>query len=194
MFLVLALDLVAGAGAMRVAPLPQLQLAASRAGVVAMADRWQDAPIFDESGPDPIFDDKQGYLGKVPYGFSNNAEIINGRAAMMGFSVAYVQEAITGKGVLEQYGLPYDEASPTGSNLPRFTTLWSVADARRVADAASSSPAPQGAVVEASGGNIFAAAFGLVFAVALVTGLTYGGSILYSKIDKDYDGTSLPGL
>jgi len=152
--------LVAGAGAMRVAPLPQLQLAASRAGVVAMADRWQDAPIFDESGPDPIFDDKQGYLGKVPYGFSNNAEIINGRAAMMGFSVAYVQEAITGKGVLEQYGLPYDE----------------------------------GAVVEASGGNIFAAAIGLVFAVALVTGLTYGGSILYSKIDKDYDGTSLPGL
>ena len=30
---------------------------------------------------------------------------------MMGFVVAYVQEAITGKGVLSLYGLPYDEGA-----------------------------------------------------------------------------------
>merc|ERR1719387_3077814 len=67
--------------------------------------------ILDPSKPDPVVDDDSGYLGRVPWGFSNNAELLNGRAAMMGFSVAYLQEAIVGKGVLEQYGLPYDEGA-----------------------------------------------------------------------------------
>merc|ERR1719201_2947626 len=85
-----------------------------------------DDPLFDPKKPDPIFDDETGYLGRVSYGFSNQAEKINGRAAMMGFSVAYVQEAITGKGVLEQYGLPYDEGAVLikgGGGLPSIIAV-----------------------------------------------------------------------
>ena len=51
---------------------------------------------------------------------SNEAEKINGRAAMMGFTVAYLQEAITGKGILTLYGLPYDQGAVVesgGSNI-----------------------------------------------------------------------------
>ena len=93
-----------------VAPRPALP-SMLRAPHATMADKWQDDPLFDPKKPDPIFDDETGYLGRVSYGFSNQAEKINGRAAMMGFSVAYVQEAITGKGVLTMYGLPYDEGA-----------------------------------------------------------------------------------
>ena len=76
--------------------------------------------------PDPVFEEDPGYKGRVPYGFSNNAEVINGRVAMMGFTVAYLQEAIVGKGVLEQYGLPYDEGAiltKTGFDGPVFAIL-----------------------------------------------------------------------
>ena len=62
----------------------------------------------------------------MPYGFTNAAEQLNGRAAMMGFTVAYFQEAIVGKGVLEQYGLPYDEGAilmQGGFNGPIFAIL-----------------------------------------------------------------------
>ena len=40
---------------------------------------WQDEPIFDESIPDPVFDRDSGYKGRVPFGFSNEAELLNGR-------------------------------------------------------------------------------------------------------------------
>ena len=61
----------------------------------------------------------------MSYGFSNQAELLNGRAAMMGFTVAYFQELFVGKGVLEQYGLPYDEGAVLmdgGSGLPSVHT------------------------------------------------------------------------
>jgi hypothetical protein len=73
-----------------------------------MSERWQDDPLLDESLPDPVFDRKSEYYGKVNYGFSTNAEKVNGRAAMMGFVIVYLQELFAGKGVLQQYGLPYD--------------------------------------------------------------------------------------
>ena len=64
--------------------------------VVMQANRYPD-PILDESLPDPVYDETDfGYTGKVPYGFSEFAEKVNGRAAMMGFSVLYVQEAVSG--------------------------------------------------------------------------------------------------
>ena len=72
--------------------------------------RWTD-PILDESLPDPVFDGKSPYKGRVPYGFSNFAETLNGRVAMMAFVVLFLQEAIVGQGVLSQYGLPYDEGA-----------------------------------------------------------------------------------
>lgn len=57
----------------------------------------------------------------MSYGFSNQAELLNGRAAMMGFTVAYFQELFVGKGILEQYGFGYDEGAVfdgNGSGLP----------------------------------------------------------------------------
>ena len=74
-------------------------------------ERWPEEPIFDKKLEDPIFERDTGYKGRVKYGFSSYAEQLNGRVAMMGFSIAYCQEAIVGKGVLQQYGLPYDEGA-----------------------------------------------------------------------------------
>merc|ERR1711939_319597 len=86
---------------------------------------------------------------------------LRGVDGLMGFSVCYLQEAITGKGVLQQYGLPYDEGvvlSQEGFEGPVFAVL------------------------------------GLVFAIALVVGLSYGGEFAYSTfVDKDYKGATLPG-
>lgn len=76
--------------------------------VLLASERWPDAPILDESKDDPVFDRESPYKGRVPYGFSNSAELANGRAAMMGFTILFLQEAIVGQGVLSQYGLPYD--------------------------------------------------------------------------------------
>ena len=108
---------------------PQVRPTAPRIGRahgVQMESRWTD-PILDESKPDPVFDGDSPYKGRVPYGFSNQAELINGRAAMMGFSVLYLQELFVGKGVLEQYGLPYDEGAillgQAGSGLPGVVGL-----------------------------------------------------------------------
>ena len=75
-----------------------------------MESRWSD-PILDESIPDPVYDAKSPYKGRVPYGFSEFAEKLNGRAAMIGFTVLYLQEAIAGQGVLQQYGFSYDEGA-----------------------------------------------------------------------------------
>jgi len=89
------------------APMPVPAMTAMRAPAPTMNERWSDA-ILDDSKPDPIFDIESPYKGRVPYGFSEAAEKLNGRAAMMGFTVLFLQELIVGKGVLEQYGLPYD--------------------------------------------------------------------------------------
>ena len=102
--------LASGASALVAQPRVPLTRASSMAAPITMAG-WQDDPILDKSKPDPIFDDDTGYKGRVSYGFSNAAELYNGRAAMMGFTVAYLQEAITGRGVLETYGFAYDEGA-----------------------------------------------------------------------------------
>ncbi len=43
--------------------------------------------------------------GKGTFGFSNFAEIWNGRMAMIGFTAALIGEVITGKGILGQVGI-----------------------------------------------------------------------------------------
>ena len=75
--------------------------AATRAAAITMNQRWKE-PILDDSLPDPVFDVPSPYKGRVPYGFSEAAEKLNGRAAMMGFTILFLQELIVGKGVLEQ--------------------------------------------------------------------------------------------
>ena len=60
---------------------------------VQLNERWSD-DILDESKPDPVWDSPSPYKGRVPYGFSNFAEKLNGRAAMMGFTILFLQEAI----------------------------------------------------------------------------------------------------
>jgi len=124
-----------------------------------MMASWKDEAIFDKKVEDPVFQADSGYKGRVPYGFSNAAEKFNGRAAMMGFSVAYVQEWVVGKGVLEQYGLPYDE----------------------------------GAILIKSEGFSLPSVVGLVLALVVVFGLSYGGEFLNNKVlNPDYKGSSMP--
>lgn len=41
---------------------------------------------------------------KIPQGFTSFSEMLNGRAAMLGFTLAIVTELITGKGILGQVG------------------------------------------------------------------------------------------
>eukprot|EP00178_Gracilaria_changii_P025534 TRINITY_DN78674_c0_g1_i1.p1 TRINITY_DN78674_c0_g1~~TRINITY_DN78674_c0_g1_i1.p1 ORF type:complete len:104 (-),score=22.98 TRINITY_DN78674_c0_g1_i1:133-444(-) len=43
-------------------------------------------------------------IEKIPQGFTAFSENLNGRAAMLGFLLAVVTEAITGKGILGQVG------------------------------------------------------------------------------------------
>jgi hypothetical protein len=43
--------------------------------------------------------------GKGTFGFSNFAEIWNGRMAMIGFAAGLVNEVVTGKGILGQIGI-----------------------------------------------------------------------------------------
>lgn len=76
-----------------------------------MAENRFTDKILDDSIPDPVYDEMGGdggYLGKSNIGFSQGAETFNGRAAMTGFTICFVQEIVMGKGVLEAYGLPYD--------------------------------------------------------------------------------------
>ena len=63
-----------------------------------------DDPILDDSLPDPVYDNTEPYKGRTPFGFNSFAESINGRVAMSGFTILFLQELIAGKGVLEQYG------------------------------------------------------------------------------------------
>ena len=48
--------------------------------------------------------------GRGPFGMKKNAEIWNGRAAQMGFTIVLLQELITGKGVVQgiQEGDPFN--------------------------------------------------------------------------------------
>ena len=109
-FAVLSIALVP-ASALQAQPLAARPVMRSRAKINAQAPNRYDDPILDESLPDPVYDVESGYLGKSPFGFSTNAEDLNGRAAMTGFTLCFLQEAITGKGVLELYGLPYDSGA-----------------------------------------------------------------------------------
>merc|ERR1719382_771503 len=90
--------------AMTYATMPQR---CTRRTVIVAAQRY-DEPILDESLPDPVYDDEFKYKGYSMTGFVDFAETLNGRAAMMGFTILFLQELIFGKGVLEMYGLPYD--------------------------------------------------------------------------------------
>ena len=106
--LVIAL-LAAPCAALRLTPMAPRS--ATRAGVVSMAESRFTEKILDESIPDPVYDDDGGdggYLGKSNIGFSQGAETFNGRAAMAGFTICFLQEIVMGRGVLEAYGLPYD--------------------------------------------------------------------------------------
>merc|ERR1712113_1143268 len=85
----------------------QRSIVGMRAAPAVASERWQD-PIFNDALPDPVFDDEYTYKGASKLGFVSFAEAINGRAAMLGFTICFLQELIFGKGVLEQYGLPYD--------------------------------------------------------------------------------------
>lgn len=51
--------------------------------------------------------------GKIPQRFTTFSERVNGRAAMVGFVVAIVIEAITGKGVIGQLGAVFDVVNGT---------------------------------------------------------------------------------
>ena len=107
----LVLTSATGASAFAVAPLAVAPTPALRSPAPAMQSdpyqRWKE-PIFDSNRPDPVWDESSPYTGRVPYGFSEAAEKLNGRAAMMGFTILFLQELVCGKGVLELYGLPYD--------------------------------------------------------------------------------------
>lgn len=86
--------LAAPSAAMRMAPLAPRSVVRSR---VVAQQRFSD-PILDEKIPDPIYDEKTGYLGKSPIGFVQDAESFNGRAAMAGFTICFLQEIVLGKG------------------------------------------------------------------------------------------------
>lgn len=47
-------------------------------------------------------EDKKGDVPEIPQGFTRFSENFNGRAAMIGFTLAVVTELITGKGIVEQ--------------------------------------------------------------------------------------------
>ena len=86
--------LAASSAAMRMAPLAPRSVVRSR---VVAQQRFSD-PILDEKIPDPIYDEETGYLGKSPIGFVQDAESFNGRAAMAGFTICFLQEIVLGKG------------------------------------------------------------------------------------------------
>ena len=89
--------LAAPAAALQLTPLVAARPVRARATVRAETPRYDD-PILDPSKPDPVYDGKSNYLGKVGYGFSSDAERLNGRAAMTGFTICFLQETVTGKG------------------------------------------------------------------------------------------------
>mmetsp|Transcript_126844 Transcript_126844/g.224774 ORF Transcript_126844/g.224774 Transcript_126844/m.224774 type:complete len:158 (-) Transcript_126844:83-556(-) len=70
--------------------------------------RWPDEPLFDPLKPDPVFDLPEPDYKNPGIGIVPGAEKLNGRLAMIGFTIAFIQESIFNKGLLEFYGLPYD--------------------------------------------------------------------------------------
>merc|ERR1719424_2743419 len=95
------------------AALVALPAAPAARAAISMNQRYDD-PILNDNIKDPVYDGDSPYKGRVPYGFSNFAEKMNGRVAMMGFTILFLQELVVGKGVLEQYGLPYDAGAFLG--------------------------------------------------------------------------------
>lgn len=107
----LAAPSLAGRSAVRSAPPLRVTLPPLMA-----EERW---PEVEAAAKVPF--EMEPYKGRVKYGFSNAAERINGRVAMMAFVILYLQEAVVGKGVLTQYGLPYDAGAivePGNSFIP----------------------------------------------------------------------------
>ena len=88
--------LAAPGAAMRLAPLAPRPTARARG--TSMAENRFSETILDESVPDPIYDVEVDYLGKSANGFTQTAETWNGRAAMAGFTICFLQEIVLGKG------------------------------------------------------------------------------------------------
>lgn len=81
------------------------RVAAPRRSAVSMNQRYSE-DILNDNIPDPVYDAPSPYKGRVPWGFCNNAEVLNGRVAMVAFVILFIQELVFGKGVLELYGAP----------------------------------------------------------------------------------------
>ena len=95
-----------------VAPAARGGLAAHRAArprSAAAAPLRMGAGDFNESGMRKFRWNLN--TGREPWGFALNAEVWNGRMAMMGFTICFIQEIVMGKGVLEAYGIGYDEGA-----------------------------------------------------------------------------------
>ena len=65
-------------------------------------------PKSSRPGFDAAFDSDGLYKGAAKNGFVAYAETLNGRLAMLGFVICFLQEALFGQGVLSLYHLPYD--------------------------------------------------------------------------------------
>lgn len=66
--------------------------------IIMVADDLEDDYVFDENKPLLMSDLKEG-VPKVP-GFTDYSELLNGRAAMIGFIATLAIEAFTGRGLL----------------------------------------------------------------------------------------------
>mmetsp|Transcript_77128 Transcript_77128/g.121803 ORF Transcript_77128/g.121803 Transcript_77128/m.121803 type:complete len:157 (-) Transcript_77128:105-575(-) len=95
-------------------------------------ERWPDLDIFNPDKLDPVYDDPE--LGAKDVmergkerGLNDITERLNGRWAMMGFTLLYLQEMFFDKPVLQLYGLPFAE----GAQLLNPEGSWSLFDALR---------------------------------------------------------------
>lgn len=82
---------------------PTVTVSARRCAVITMKEdepEIREVTKLSEVIPDDI--------PPIPQGWTGFAEQLNGRAAMVGFALAIVTEAITGKGVVGQVGALFD--------------------------------------------------------------------------------------
>jgi hypothetical protein len=90
--------------------------------------RFPDEQILDQGLPDPVFDGESPYTGRIYGGFTEAAETLNGRAAMLGFVALFLLELITGRGLIGLLGLSYDAGAPLaempGTDLFSVVVSW----------------------------------------------------------------------
>ena len=90
--------------------------------------RFPDEKILDEGLLDPVFDGDSPYTGRISGGFTVAAETLNGRVAMLGFVALFLLELITGRGLIQLCGLPYDAGAPLaavpGTDLFSVILAW----------------------------------------------------------------------